>query len=146
MPASGSSSGEIVERRPMKTCPRCGKVNPAIALMCECGQSFGHDATLAATVTSGSPHTAADVWQQPPRVAVPFVANTRGGDSDAHDCAEQLTKLIRTYERAGYRFCHMENIQTVHANGCLAALMGNPTTVVRHQVAIFEYHGRQNGP
>lgn len=72
------------------------------------------------------------------RVAVPFVPSISAGRDEAKQCADQLTKLIQAHEAQGWAFVHLEDVTTVRSNGCLAGLMGNPTSVVTFQVAIFE--------
>jgi hypothetical protein len=71
------------------------------------------------------------------RRAIPFVPLINSGN-EAQQAARELSKLIKNNEVDGWRFCHLENITTVRNNGCLAALVGNPTTVLTIQVAIFE--------
>jgi hypothetical protein len=71
------------------------------------------------------------------RRAIPFVPLINSGN-EAQQAAQQLSSLIQRNEADGWRFCHLEDITTVRKNGCLAALVGNATTVMTIQVAIFE--------
>jgi hypothetical protein len=71
------------------------------------------------------------------RRAIPFVPLINSGN-EAQQAARELSKLIHNNEAEGWRFCHLENITTVRSNGCIAGLLGNPTTVLIIQVAIFE--------
>ena len=71
------------------------------------------------------------------RRAIPFVPLINMGN-EAQQAAQQLSNLIQHNEADGWQFCHLEDITTVRKNGCLAALVGNATTVMTIQVAIFE--------
>jgi hypothetical protein len=71
------------------------------------------------------------------RRAIPFVPVIKQGN-EAQQAAQQLSQLIQHNEESGWRFCHIEDVTTIRNNGCLAGLLGNPTSVLNIQVAIFE--------
>ena len=73
------------------------------------------------------------------RMAVPFVPVIKTG-KEAQQAADQLSALIKHNEASGWQFCHLEDITTLRNNGCIAALFGNPTSVLNIQVAIFEHN------
>ena len=72
------------------------------------------------------------------RTAIPFIPVVRPG-AESSSAAKQLTELIQHNEAAGWRYVRLESVTTVRSNGCIASLMGNPTSTIVVQVAVFEH-------
>lgn len=108
----------------MVPCPRCGAEIPADATQCP---ACFRDPRRPPS-TSGAPQ----------QCAVPFWPRISRSGDEARECAAELNQLVDYMSARGWRYARLENITTMRDNGCIAALFGNPTSVVVYQVAVFE--------
>lgn len=72
------------------------------------------------------------------REAVAFTPVLKGEKNLASQAATQLNDLIADWEERGWRFCHLENVNSFRPAGCLGGLFGSRDTTIPIQVAIFE--------
>lgn len=65
-----------------------------------------------------------------------FQGQLKSGQS-VQDVSLQLQNLINHYASQGWEFCELGSVSIAVSPGCLASLMGNSTTYVRHDQVIF---------
>ena len=81
-------------------------------------------------------HTAIDyAWE-----FVPFIPRLKRGAfgvENANAIAQQLHEVVDSYEADGWEYVRLEQVNVIHAAGCLAALLGNRDATASYDIVVF---------
>jgi len=71
---------------------------------------------------------------------VPFTPRLKAGlfsTQNASAISAQLQAIVVDYQSRGWEFVRLEQVEVVHAAGCLAALFGRHSNSVPYDIVVF---------